>query len=417
MSVRRIFVVVTLAISGTLGLHADLTGQDGAARSRVFTLTDSIIGGAAGLTVDRMGVIYAATFDERVYKVRMDAPPEVFASGLYGATGNVIGPMGNLYQLNFFGGYITKIDRHGDQEIIATGLETPMSVALAGQDLYVTNCGSNTIARVTLEGEVTTLVQGPPFNCPNGITHASDGNLYVVNFSDTKLLRVAFDGTVSEFGALPHIRNVITSARGYLYVASVSGRQLHRVSLTTGEISHIAGTGDVGSRDGTALEATFNSPNGIATSGGGSIFIHDINEPEATAGIRSAPRTGSIRVVAVPSLTGHLGTIYDSLGADAMVQEYHAYRADPETAGLLDEAEMSGWGYQTLLILPEAALKIFELNAESYPDSWRVYDALGNAYVRLGQPAEAIAAFERSLELNADNNNAAEKLKELRGVD
>jgi len=69
------------------------------------------------------------------------------------------------------------------------------------------------------------------------------------------------------------------------------------------------------------------------------------------------------------------------------------------------------------LILPEAALKIFELNAESYPDSWRVYDALGNAYVRLGQPAEAIAAFERSLELNADNNDAAEKLKELRGVD
>ncbi len=67
--------------------------------------------------------------------------------------------------------------------------------------------------------------------------------------------------------------------------------------------------------------------------------------------------------------------------------------------------------------MPEAALQIFELNAESYPDSWRVYDALGNAYMQLGQPTEAIAAFERSLELNGENGNATQKLKELREGD
>lgn len=381
----------------------------------VHTLTDSIVGGAAGLSIDKMGVLYAGTFDDRVYKVRMDGRAEVFASGLYGATGNAVGPMGNLYQLNFFGGYVTEIDRHGNQAILASGLETPVGVAFAEGDLYVANCGSNSISRVTLAGQVTTLVQGPPFNCPNGITYASDGNLYVVNFSDTKLLKVTLSGDVTEFITLPHDQNVIASARGHLYVASGSGRQLHRVALATKEIAHIAGTGERGSRDGPALDATFHSPNGIAATGEGKVFVHDINPPVATDGITVNLRTGSVRVVSLPSLTGELSALYVSEGPDAMVEAYTRYRADSATAWLLDEAEVNGWGRDTLPVLPEAGLKIFQLNAEAYPDSWRAHDALGNAYMSVGQAAEAIAAFERSLELNPENTSAAAKIKQLRG--
>lgn len=419
MKTMPILSLLAVSTVGFTGLAETALAQESSSdgRATVYTLTDSIVGGAAGLSVDQMGVVYAGTFDERVYKVRMDGRPEVFATGLYGATGNVVGPMGNLYQLNFFGGYITKIDRHGNHVILAEELETPMDVTLAEGDLYVANCGSNSISRVTLQGEVTTFLQGPPFNCPNGITYASEGNLYVVNFSDAKLLRVTLFGEVTESAVLPHNSNVIASARGYLYVASGSGRQLHRVSLTTNEITHIAGTGERGSKDGSALEATFNWPNGIAATGEGKIFVHDISAPAASEGITVPPRTGSVRLLSLPSLTDELSAIYVSEGSDAMVEAYNQYRADPATAGLLDEAEVNGWGYATLPVLPEAGLKIFQLNAESYPNSWRVYDALGEAYMRIGQSTEAIAAFERSLEINPDNANAIDKIKQLRERD
>lgn len=419
MTKMPILSLLTMGMVGITNLTNTVLAQGSPSdfRANVYTLTDSIVGGAAGLSVDQMGIVYAGTFDDRVYKVRMDGRTEVFASGLYGATGNAMGPMGNLYQLNFFGGYITTIDRHGNQVILAGGLDTPVDVTFAEGDLYVANCGSNSISRVTLDGQVTTFLQGPPFNCPSGLTYASDGNLYAVNFSDAKLLRVTLQGDVTELSVLPHNQNVIASARGYLYIASGSGRQLHRVSLTTNEITHIAGTGERGSQDGAALDATFNSPNGIATTGEGTVFVHDINAPAANEGIVVPLRTGSVRLVSLPSLTDGLSSIYVSEGSDAMVEAYNSYRADPATAGLLDEAEVSGWGYATLPVLPEAALKIFQLNSEAYPNSWRVYNALGDAYMRIGQPVEAIAAFERSLAINPDSNNAVDKIRQLRERD
>lgn len=380
----------------------------------VHTLTNAIVGGASGLSIDEMGVVYAGTFDDRVYKVRMDGRPEVFASGLYGATGNAVGPRGNLYQLNFFGGYLTTIDRHGNQTILAFDLDTPVDVTFARGDLYVANCGTNSVSRVTLLGQVETFAQGPPFNCPNGITYASDGNLYVTNFSDTKLLQVTLGGEVADFIALPHDRNVITSARGHLYVASGSGRQVHRLALTTKEIALVAGTGERGSQDGAALDATFNSPNGIVATGEGKVFVHDINPRADSEGVTRSLRTGSLRLVSLPSLTGELSDMYVAEGAEAMIEAYHRYRADPATAWLLDEAEVMGWGEDTMPVLPEAGLKIFQLNVESYPGSWRAQEALGDAYVTVGQSAEATAAFERSLELNPDNASAAEKIKQMR---
>lgn len=409
------FLLSGILIAGLTSVAGGARAQEDAQELRptVHTLTDSIVGGAGGLSIDKMGIVYAGTFDDRVYRIRMDGRPEVFATGQYGATGNVVGPMGNLFQLNFFGGYITKIDRHGREEIVARDLETPMDVTLAKGNLYVVNCGSNSISRVTSKGERTSWLTGPPFNCPNSITYASDGYLYVVNFSDPKLLRVSLDGETTEFKTMPHEANIITSARGYLYVASGKGRQLHRVSLATGELKHLAGSGERGTRDGTAIEATFNWPNGIAATGEGMVFINDLNPPVGGDGIKRPQRTASIRVISLPSLTDELSEMYVSQGADAMVAAYQKYKSDPSTAALLDEAEVDGWGKATMPVLPEAGLRVLQLNAEAYPNSWRVHDSLGDAYMSVGQPEDALASFKRSLALNPDNENAASRIKQL----
>ena len=61
------------------------------------------------------------------------------------------------------------------------------------------------------------------------------------------------------------------------------------------------------------------------------------------------------------------------------------------------------------------ALAIFLVLAELFPESDVAFDSLGEVYQRLGDNAAAIASFEKALELNPENGNAAEKLRELKG--
>lgn len=64
---------------------------------------------------------------------------------------------------------------------------------------------------------------------------------------------------------------------------------------------------------------------------------------------------------------------------------------------------------------PEFAVVLFEYNVELYPEAWNAYDSLGEGLAAVGDVPGAIRAYERSLELNPDNANGAEKLRELRG--
>ena len=59
------------------------------------------------------------------------------------------------------------------------------------------------------------------------------------------------------------------------------------------------------------------------------------------------------------------------------------------------------------------AIEIFKLNVEAYPQCWNVYHSLGEAYMRHGEKEFAIQNYEKSLELNPQNTNAAEMLKKL----
>ncbi len=61
----------------------------------------------------------------------------------------------------------------------------------------------------------------------------------------------------------------------------------------------------------------------------------------------------------------------------------------------------------------DEALAIFVVLAELFPDSYLAYDSLGEVYMRKGDREKAIQNFEKSLELNPDNRNAAQQLKAL----
>jgi len=61
----------------------------------------------------------------------------------------------------------------------------------------------------------------------------------------------------------------------------------------------------------------------------------------------------------------------------------------------------------------EDAIIILKLNSEVYPESFNVYDSLGEAYMIAGEKELAIENYKKSLELNPDNSNAVEMLNEL----
>src|SRR5919108_1058341 len=126
------------------------------AEAKIHALTKVIEGhSTGGVTVDALGNIYVADFGEIVWKITPEGKREVFASGLYGASGNAIDHEGNLLQSNFYGDSITKIDRKGQAQSFATsGLSGPVGIAINKQtgDVFVANCRGNSIAKISKDG-------------------------------------------------------------------------------------------------------------------------------------------------------------------------------------------------------------------------------------------------------------------------
>ena len=58
-------------------------------------------------------------------------------------------------------------------------------------------------------------------------------------------------------------------------------------------------------------------------------------------------------------------------------------------------------------------MKVFEANAELYPDDANTHDSLGEAYAEAGRKDEAISRYRKSLELDPKNDNAAKMLEKL----
>ena len=61
------------------------------------------------------------------------------------------------------------------------------------------------------------------------------------------------------------------------------------------------------------------------------------------------------------------------------------------------------------------AVSVFKLNVEAHPGSANVYDSYAEALLKSGDQRQAILNYRKSLELNPENQNAREVLKELEG--
>jgi putative CocE/NonD family hydrolase len=97
--------------------------------------------------------------------------------------------------------------------------------------------------------------------------------------------------------------------------------------------------------------------------------------------------------------------IIHTQGAVAATETFRrAKQAAPDTV-LFAELALNRVGYEYLgRGEVDEAIEIFRLNVEAYPDAFNTYDSLGEAYMVKGEIALAVANYEKSVELNPEND-------------
>ena len=228
-------VVTTLA--GLAGMDGSTDGVGSAAR----------FNGPRGMAVDSKGNIFVAdTFNDTIRKVTPAGVVTTFA-GTAGAAGSADGT-GNAARFN-----------------------RPRGVAIDSDDnLYIADTANNTIRKITPARVVTTIAGSPGdsgsadgtgsearFFGPIGIDVASDGNIFVADTDNETIRKVTPAGVVTTLAGLPLM---------------------------------------MGSADGAGQYARFTTPQGVAVTADGTLYISDSgNDTIRISGTASVPLNISTR--------------------------------------------------------------------------------------------------------------------------
>ena len=62
------------------------------------------------------------------------------------------------------------------------------------------------------------------------------------------------------------------------------------------------------------------------------------------------------------------------------------------------------------------AIAAFRMNADRFPQSWEVWDSLGEGLMGAGRLPEAIGAYEKALQVEPTNWNAGAERKAIEGM-
>lgn len=116
------------------------------------------------------------------------------------------------------------------------------------------------------------------------------------------------------------------------------------------------------------------------------------------------------------SIAEALFVTVSSSGVDAAVKQYHELRITDPSSYNFGEGQLNSLGYRLVRMKRFAdAVRIFQLNIEAYPRSSNAYDSLAEGYMDAGDKQQAIANYEKAIELNPKNASSVAMLKKLNG--
>ena len=83
---------------------------------------------------------------------------------------------------------------------------------------------------------------------------------------------------------------------------------------------------------------------------------------------------------------------------------------------ILNESELNTLGYRYASQHKyNEAISVLKMNVKAFPDSWNVYDSLGEIYSWIKYNDQAIENLNKSLEINPNNENAIKNLSQVNG--
>lgn len=102
-------------------------------------------------------------------------------------------------------------------------------------------------------------------------------------------------------------------------------------------------------------------------------------------------------------------------GIETAISEYKKLKIAQKEIWTFRVNELDDLGKELLKLKKiEAAILIFQLNVEEFPESYVAYHSLAEAYKKNGDKEKAIENFEKSLKLNPENTTAKIKLRGLK---
>ena len=200
----------------------------------------------------------------------------------------------------------------GDLAILAA-LNYPYGVAVDGSgDVYIADTQNSCIRMVTMSTGIITTMAGnaisPGFSgdgkqatsaalsSPRTVTADLYGNIYIADSDNNRIRMVTVstgiistvagtgsyagstgDGGVATSAKLNNPCGISVDELGNIYIADTFNNRIRMVTKSTGVISAVAGTGSPGSSGdgGQAISATMNNPWSVAVDASGNIYIAD----------------------------------------------------------------------------------------------------------------------------------------------
>ncbi|MBD2723917.1 NHL repeat-containing protein [Hymenobacter armeniacus] len=295
----------------------------------VSTFNSSTLPRPTGVAVGETGTVYASDVNYHILvQFPVSGPGTVLAGAVTAGyadgtgvaakfntpTGVAVDANGTVYVADQANNCIRKVTAAGVTTTLAgsttagsadgTGpaagfnLPTGIAVDLTGA-LYVADKGNNRIRKITPAGVVTTLAgsgtagaadgvgAAASFNAPAGVAVDALGTVYVADQGNHRIRRITAAGVVSTLagsgaatfadgtGAAASFNSpsgMAVDAGGTVYVADQLNHRIRRVT-PAGVTTTLAGSGTVGSTDGTGTNASFNTPTGIAITAAGTLYV------------------------------------------------------------------------------------------------------------------------------------------------